>query len=104
MFKNSLFTSNNNKLLTEETLQSGSIHQSVDEKLNHLIYNMKKINFNYKILNTKINELIKHVIDVEFELQNSNYIDVDYKDNMEADYFADDTVSSHADFHTFNTH
>jgi len=62
------------------------------------------MNTNYEALNMKINELTKHVSDVEFELQNPNYIDIDYEDNMEADYFTNDTASSRADFYITNTH
>ncbi len=52
----------------------------------------------------KINELTKYISDVEFELQNPNYVDIDYEDDMEADYFANDTASTYADFHSTNAH
>jgi len=54
-----LSTPNHNKSLIGDTTQGSSIHQSIDEKLNRLIYNMKKINTNYETLNMKINELTK---------------------------------------------
>ena len=57
------------------------------------------MNTNYEELNMKINELTKCISDVKFELQNPNYINIDYEDDMKVDYFTDDTSSSHADFH-----
>ncbi len=57
------------------------------------------MNTNFKTLNTKINELIKYVLNVKFELQNPNYTDVDFKDDINTDYFIHKMTSDvYADF------
>ena len=62
------------------------------------------MNINYEALNMKINELTKYVSNVEFKLQNPSYVDIDYKNDIKADYFADDIASSRFEFYTTTVH